>query len=42
VGNYWSDYGKEDVNGDGIGDSPYRIFGSGYEYDYHPVMTPFH
>lgn len=41
-GNYWSEYGRKDADGDGIGDTPYRIFGSGYEYDYHPVMTPFH
>ena len=42
VGNHWSEYGRKDADVDGIGDTPYRIFGSGYEYDYHPVMTSFH
>jgi len=42
VGNYWSEYGYKDADEDGIGDVAYRIFGSGYEYDHHPAMKPFH
>lgn len=39
-GNYWDDYtGKDKIN-DGIGDSPYRIPGSGKNYDRRPLMQP--
>jgi parallel beta-helix repeat protein len=37
-GNYWSDYTGEDLDSDGIGDTPYTIlFGT----DNHPLMKPF-
>jgi len=41
VGNYWSRYSGEDKDQDGIGDKPFSIYGSTYEYDYHPAMQPF-
>ena len=38
AGNYWSDYGGTDLNGDGIGDTPYCVLGGGI--DNYPLMTP--
>jgi len=38
LGNYWSDYDDEDLNEDGIGDSPYII--SDLNQDNYPLMNP--
>ena len=38
AGNYWSDYEGEDVDGDGIGDSPYIIDEA--NQDNYPLMSP--
>jgi parallel beta-helix repeat protein len=37
VGNYWDDYTGVDTNGDGIGDTSYRI--SANNYDRYPYLT---
>jgi parallel beta-helix repeat protein len=40
-GNYWEDYTGQDLNGDGIGDTPYLIKG-GANQDNYPLMTPYY
>jgi parallel beta-helix repeat protein len=38
-GNYWNDYKGQDLNGDGIGDTPYIM--NSYIQDNHPLMGTF-
>jgi nitrous oxidase accessory protein len=38
-GNYWSDYDGTDVNGDGIGDTPYVI--NEHNQDHYPLMNQY-
>ena len=39
AGNYWSDYAGADIDGDGIGESPYVIDGN--NTDNYPLITPY-
>jgi parallel beta-helix repeat protein len=39
TGNYWDNYTGRDENHDGIGDTPYEIFGAGNQ-DIYPLMAP--
>ena len=38
IGNYWGDYSGTDLNNDGIGDSPYNIFGTANSQDNFPIL----
>jgi len=37
IGNYWGDYGGEDANNDGIGDTPHSIGGLAGSQDNYPI-----
>jgi len=39
LGNYWNNYSGEDLNDDGIGDTPYPITGFANAYDYFPQWS---
>lgn len=38
-GNYWSDYHGQDTNGNGIGKTPYNVYGN--FIDYYPLTKPY-
>lgn len=37
-GNFWSEYNGTDANGDGVGDTPYYLYGN--NQDNYPLMSP--
>jgi parallel beta-helix repeat protein len=41
AGNFWSDYDGEDADGDGIGDTPYKLSYINKMYDKYPLVEPF-
>jgi len=40
-GNYWEDYEGVDADGNGIGDTPFDIYGVGENTDNYPLMEPY-
>ncbi|TFF88137.1 MAG: hypothetical protein EU548_09255 [Promethearchaeota archaeon] len=40
LGNYWRDYEGTDVNGSGIGTTPYNISGTAGSQDHYPIVLP--
>lgn len=41
IGNYWGNYNGSDENGDGIGDTPYKVPANQEVRDYLPSIEPF-